>query len=342
MSRPVGVAGGLVSGARESLPRSHRGGRRRRLCLPLGRRRRRASPSGRNRRHRPGDARAVGGGAHRPQGRPVRGGVGDHVWLADPGRLPASLRRHRRRQAARRGPRLPRPAQHGRVRHGQLDGEFRLPGHPQSVGSRAGARRIQRRLGCLRGRGGSPVGLGHRHGWVHPPTGVLVRGSRVETHLRGRQPVWSRRIRQLTRPDRALGPFRHRRRGLARHHRGTRPPRLHQHRPAGTYPPADGDRSHGHALRHRHRVPGRRVRAGRQAGVRRHRGRGDRARWTVPGSESAFRGEGHRGLLHHRAGGGQLQPGPLRRGPLRPPHAPTATICSRCTRAPAARGSEPR
>ena len=58
--------------------------------------------------------------------------------------------------------------------------------------------------------------------------------------------------------------------------------------------------------------------------------------------EPAQRGAGHRRLLPHRPVGGQLQPGPLRRGALRPPHRRTPRTSTRCTCAPAARASAPR
>ena len=64
-----------------------------------------------------------------------------------------------------------RPLEHGRVRHGQLDGELGLPGHAQSVGHVAHSRRLVRRLGG--GGGGGRMRRRARlgHGRLDPPAG---------------------------------------------------------------------------------------------------------------------------------------------------------------------------
>ena len=110
--------------------------------------------------------------------------------------------------------------------------------------------------------------------------------------------------------------------------------------PAGV---PDAERPEGPALRGDQGVRGRRLRA-------RACGRCSTRRSTPSSAsgrrlrrgEPAQRGARRRRLLHHRPVGGQLQPGPLRRGALRPPDRAQPRTSTRCTRAPAARASAPR
>ena len=62
-----------------------------------------------------------------------------HMWIEDPRRLDVAIRRNR--DCADPAGRHPDPGQdqHGRVRHGLVDGELRLRTHPQPVGHRPGA-----------------------------------------------------------------------------------------------------------------------------------------------------------------------------------------------------------
>ena len=98
----------------------------------------------------------------------------------------------------------------------------------------------------------------------------------------------------------------------------------------------------GAALRGHQGVHRRRHRAGRARGLRLGGGRHRRPGRGLRRGEPAQRGAGHRRLLPHRPLRGQRQPGPLRRGPLRPPRRPAPKTSTRCTSAPAARASAPR
>ncbi len=92
-------------------------------------------------------------------------------------------------------------------------------------------------------------------------------------------------------------------------------------------------------------VPGG-VSQGAQSGNRRQHPEGNR-----PAGEAGMRGRAHqpsahrlrhRLLLHHLHGGGQLEPGALRRRALRVPLRRSTRICRRCTSRRATQGSAPK
>ena len=163
---------------------------------------------GGRRRRRGGGGRArsgaLGGGAGGLEGQPLHTWGGHDVRFEDPGRLAPALRRDRRGGTAGRRCSRARQDEHGRVRHGELDGELGLRPDPQSAPHRQGPRWQQRRLG---GRGGGRLHAarpGLRHRRLHPPAGGSVRGGRHEADLRSCVAVRPRGLRQLSRSDRPL------------------------------------------------------------------------------------------------------------------------------------------
>ena len=101
---------------------------------------------------------------------------------------------------------------------------------------------------------------------------------------------------------------------------GQGPAGFHQHRPERARRRARAQRPGGAALRRHQGVHRRRHRAGRARRVRLGGGRHRRPGRRLRRGEPAQRRAGHRRLLPHRSVGGQRQPGPLRRGALRPSH----------------------
>ncbi len=164
------------------------------------------------RRRRASDARPGGGGgarragwhSDRAEGRDRgRGPAADRVQ-PDARELRLALRRHRHDPAEERGGRaagagsistssrwVPRP----RIRPSGAD--------PQSLGSRARARRLLRRQ-CRGGRGrrgGRHAGIGHRR--IDPPTRGVVRRGGPEADVRAGLALRPDRVRVVARPDRA-------------------------------------------------------------------------------------------------------------------------------------------
>ena len=84
------------------------------------------------------------------QGSVLHAGCADHGWAGRAGRLPAGIRRDRRRAAPGSGRRDSRKAQPHRGSHGGLSPRLRDSGEP--VGPGALARRLLERLGCRNGR----------------------------------------------------------------------------------------------------------------------------------------------------------------------------------------------
>ena len=84
--------------------------------------------------------------------------------------------------------------------------------HPQPVGPRAGARRLERRLGGGGRRRVRAVRAGHRHRRLDPPARRAVRRRRPQADLRPRQPLRPDRVRVVARPDRPVHAHRRRRR----------------------------------------------------------------------------------------------------------------------------------
>ncbi len=131
-------------------------------------------------------------------------GHADDVRIADFGGLAPTVRGHRRRAPAQRGCGGARQDQHGRVRHGELDGELRVRPDTEPAPPRQGARRQQRRVRRGRGRRVRPARARVGHGRVHPPARCAVRRGRHEAHVRARVALWAGRLRQLARPDRPV------------------------------------------------------------------------------------------------------------------------------------------
>ena len=73
----------------------------------------------------------------------------------------------------------------------------------QPVGSRARARRLERRLGRRGGRLDGAARARHRHGRLDPPARRALRRRRHEADLRRRLALRRRRLRELARPGRA-------------------------------------------------------------------------------------------------------------------------------------------
>ena len=241
---------GLLRDRRDLVARADRGapGRRRARqprpqCVAVDRSR--AGPGrGRRRRHAAGDghrrprarARPAPAAARHPgraQGPRVRGRRPVHGRLADPGRLPRSVRRAHHGASPRGGRGHPRQDQHGRVRDGLVDRELGLRPDGQPVGAGPRARRQQRRLGGGGGRVPRPAVDRHRHRRLDPPAGGPVRHRRDEADLRPGQPLRDRRLRQLARPDRPVRAGRPGRGGAAARRRRSRRPRLRPRRPSG-------------------------------------------------------------------------------------------------------------
>ncbi len=152
------------------------------------------------------DLESLGWRTGRGEGRAVHGGRTHHLQLTHAGRVRAPLRCDGGAEIAGRRPGVDRQDEHGRVRHGGLDGERGSGGDSQPMGSRAGAGRVQRRV---RRRGGGPDGAPgdrHRHGRIDSPTGRVLRHRRAQADLWPRQPLWTRGVRQQSGPGRTDGP----------------------------------------------------------------------------------------------------------------------------------------
>ena len=222
---------------RRAVPGSHRAPRRRARLLPAGRRR----------RARAGAADAVD--AARKAGR-------------DPGRAGRRAARASRTSSARAGvettcaskilrgfvppyestvtarlaaagARHARQAQHGRVRDGLVEREQRVQAGAQPLVARARAGRL---VGRLRGRGRGVAVRGrdrHRHGRLDPAAGGAVRRRRHQADLRPRLALRRDRVRVVARSPGAVRPHRRGRGRAARGDGGRRPARRDQHPDAG-------------------------------------------------------------------------------------------------------------
>ncbi len=193
------------------------------------------------------------------------------------------------------------------------------------------------------GRGHRADQLRHRHRRVDPPAGLAVRRGGVQADVRPRVAVRADRLRLVARPG---GPVRAHRRGRRRRvRRGRRPRPARQHlgarRGRRTRSPRCATGCAGMRLGRPARVHGRGARARRP----RARHRGDR---RPRGPRRVHRGgvaAEHRpravDVLHHRARRVLVEPGALRRRPLRPARraavARPRRSCARATRASATR-----
>ena len=120
-----------------------------------GRGRRGGRPARGGARRWPGGGRRAPPAARHPgraQGPRLGRGRPGHRGFADPRGLPLAVRRPHHRAAARRRRRDPGQDQHGRVRDGLVDRALGVRPDGQPVGPRAGAGRIQRRVGGGGGR----------------------------------------------------------------------------------------------------------------------------------------------------------------------------------------------
>ncbi len=158
--------------------------------------------------------------------------------LADDGRLAHARRlsqplRCDRRRPPRRGRRGDaRQAQLRRVRDGLEQRELGLGAGAQPVGRDAGSRRL---VGWLGGRRRGPPAAGghrHRHRWLDPPAGQLLRHHRHQADLRRLLALRHGRVRLEPRPGRPAGPQRRGLRAAALGHERLRRARLDQRRAA--------------------------------------------------------------------------------------------------------------
>ena len=299
-------------------PRSRpRDGEHPRLPVAAARRGARRGRRGRRRgrrRQRPGTAGRRAGGA---QGQSLHAGRRHDVRLQDPRGLAPPLQRHRGHRPPPRRRHRARQDEHGRVRHGQLDGELGLRGDAQPARHQQGSGGQQRWF--RRSRRGwvhsARTRLGHRR--VHPSARGLVRGGRDETHLRTRVAVRVGRLRQFARSDRPVCDDRRGRRVVVRRAGRSRPARQHLVAVAAGADAGDGARRGGGDPGRAVPRPDRRLRARRGGPGARGRRRAGRRRRQGGGGVGARVRVRAVGLLPDCAGGGLVEPGPLRRGPLR-------------------------
>ena len=162
-----------------------RGGRR---GARLSARRPGPGPGHRDRRgrqdRRRGAARSAGRGAAGAQGRADLRRSAHHLRFQDLGALDPALLRHRHPAADRCRHRDPRQDQHGRVRHGLLDGELRVRPDPEPVGPDPHSWRLRRRIVGRAGRVRGAAGHRHRHRRLDPSAGGGDRHGRGQAHLR--------------------------------------------------------------------------------------------------------------------------------------------------------------
>ena len=302
-ARPTRAQGGLGRRAPPRVPRRRRRARRRAALLP-------ADGRGRGGRRRP----------DRAQGRDLDEGRRDNGGLEDPRRLRARVRCNSGSALPRGRPAGDRQDQHGRVCDGVVDRELGLRPDAQSLGPGAGAGRLgrrHRRRGLRRARA---LGARLRHRRLDQAAVGALRQRRPPPDLRDGQPLRRRRVRVEPRPDRACREERPRLRAALLDHRRQGRRRLDHGRRArgrasrGREPRGPADR------RSEGDERGRGDRAGRHGGGAEGDRAGARARRRRGGVRAPALGRVRpRVLLPDRPGRGILEPGPLRRRPLRPP-----------------------
>ena len=131
-------------------------------------------------------------------------GRGDDLRLAHPRRLSAGLRRHGGRAPGTRRRDRAGQNQLRRVRHGRLERKLGLWPGAQSCGHGPRAGRLERRIGRGGGGGTGGGGVGHRHGRLGSPAGLVLRHSGDDADLRTRLALRADRVRLFARSRRAV------------------------------------------------------------------------------------------------------------------------------------------
>ena len=139
--------------------------------------------------------------------------------VANSGDFRAAVRRDGDRTPARGRRNLRRQNQHGRIRDGLVDREFRVRRDDQSARHRARRRRLFGRLGGG-GRGARmPRVARHRHRRLDSRACFVLRRGRNQADLQPRQPLRRHRVRVVARPGRPVHEIGARRRDTPAHSR---------------------------------------------------------------------------------------------------------------------------
>ncbi len=147
----------------------------------------------------------------------------DDVFVEDPRRLEAAVRRHGRHEAARGRRSDHRQDEPRRVRHGIEHRELGVRPDPQPARHEPGAGRLERWIGRRRGRRVRRARPRLRHRRFDPSAGGVVRGGRRQAHVRCGESLRARGLRIEPRPDRTVRQHGRRRVAAARDHLGSRP-----------------------------------------------------------------------------------------------------------------------
>ncbi len=265
--------------------------------------------------------------AARDQGHLLHARDRDHLRFADPPRVRSPLRIHGHRAARRGGRRRAGQAEHGRVRHGLVEREQLVQAGPEPLVDGARARGVVGRVGGG-GRGLAVRGRDrHRHGWVDPSAGRPLRRGRDEADLRACLPLRRDRVRVVARSPGAVRADRRGRGGAAGGHGRPRSAGRHQHPAAGRRLPSGGARRGARQGRPEGGAAGRARRSTSSPGWTPRSRRpcaprstsSARAGATIVAGLAAPHALRDRDLLSDLHRRGVVEPGALRRRPLRPP-----------------------